>query len=42
MTARNKIIAIKIFAEMMMADGDKFMLTIFRGIDATDEDQAAL
>lgn len=29
-------------AERLMADPDKFMLTIFRGTDATDEDQAAL
>ncbi|MBQ7828217.1 MAG: DAK2 domain-containing protein [Clostridia bacterium] len=29
-------------AERLMADEDKFMLTIFRGVDATDEDQAAL
>ena len=25
-----------------MADDEKFMLTIFRGVDATDDDQAAL
>ncbi len=29
-------------AERLMADPDKFMLTIFRGTDATDEDQTAL
>ncbi|MBE6708884.1 MAG: DAK2 domain-containing protein [Ruminococcaceae bacterium] len=29
-------------AEKLMADPDKFMLTVFRGTDATDEDQAVL
>ncbi len=37
-----RIAAASKLAEMLMADEEKFMLTVFRGVDATDEDQAAL
>ncbi len=39
---RERITAATMLAEKLMADEEKFMLTIFRGVDATDEDQTAL
>lgn len=38
----DRITAASMLASMLMEDEEKFMLTIFRGVDATDEDQAAL
>ena len=42
LSEKQRIDAAVKMAERLMADPDKFMLTIFRGSDATDEDQTAL
>lgn len=39
---KERITAASMLAAKLMEDPEKFMLTIFRGVDATDEDQANL
>jgi len=42
LSEKERVSAAVQLADRLMADEEKFMLTIFRGADATDDDQAAL